>query len=129
VEIPRLNDCLIFVTPFSYRGQYDIDNFIVAHPVLRDVTIESIHSTKKFHQGLNLADRIDILIKYTHEDVHYAALLENGADFQGVAIRIMAENRLMLSPSPLFKPQHLPSKTCLTLDSRHVNCHQMRIGT
>ena len=94
VDIPNLSHYLGFTSTYMSRSRYDIDNFLSVHPIIKNVTVESIHSSGKFHRALPLFDRLATGIKHPYEDLHYAARLEERGDFQRIVIGIMAEYRL-----------------------------------
>jgi Asp-tRNA(Asn)/Glu-tRNA(Gln) amidotransferase A subunit family amidase len=94
VEIPNLDHYLGFTPVFMSRSRYDIDNFLATHPIIKDVSVESIYSTKQFHRALPLFDRLATGIKHPYEDPDYAAKLEVREEFQRIVIGIMAENKL-----------------------------------
>lgn len=94
VEIPNLNHYLSFTSTYMSRSRYDIDNFLAAHSIIKGVTVESIHSSKNFHQALPLFDRLATGIKHPYEDPHYAARMDERDDFQRIVIGIMAEHKL-----------------------------------
>lgn len=76
------------------RSRFDIDNFLAAHPIIKDFTVESIHASKQFHPALPLFDRIGKGIKTPYEDQDYAARLDERDDFQRTVISIMAQHKL-----------------------------------
>ena len=94
VEIPNLDHYLEFTSTYISRSRFDIDNFLAAHPVIKGVTVESIHSSKQFHQALPLFDRLATGIKHPYEDPQYAARLDERDEFQRIVIGIMAEYKL-----------------------------------
>lgn len=94
VEIPNLDYYLNFTSTYYSRSRYDIDNFLAAHPIIKGVTVESIHSSKQFHQALPLFDRFGSGIKHPYQDPNYAARLDKRDKFQRIVIGIMAENKL-----------------------------------
>jgi amidase len=128
IEIPKLDEYVTITSTYNSRSRYDIDNFLAAHPVLRNVTVESIHSTQQFHQALPLFDRIGTGIKHPYDDPHYALRLDERGEFQRIVIGIMAENNLdaIVFPSvqippptiedvlgPRFKEHGFPTNTSI----------------
>ncbi len=101
VEIPNLDHYLQFTSTYLSRSRYDIDGFLAAHPVIKGVTVESIHSSKKFHQALPLFDTLSTGIKHPYQDPQYAARLDERDDFQRIVIAVMVEHKLdaILYPS------------------------------
>jgi Asp-tRNA(Asn)/Glu-tRNA(Gln) amidotransferase A subunit family amidase len=94
IDIPNLDHYLGFTSTYMSRSRYDIDNFLATHPIIKDVTVESIHSSKQFHQALPLFDRLATGIKHPYDDPHYAARLDEREDFQRIVIGIMADHKL-----------------------------------
>ncbi|KUJ07451.1 amidase family protein [Mollisia scopiformis] len=94
VDIPNLDYYLNFSSTYFSRSRYDIDNFLSAHPIIKNVTVESIHKSKQFHQALPLFDRIGTGPKHPYEDAHYAARLDERDEFQRIVIGIMTEHNL-----------------------------------
>lgn len=94
VDIPDLDYYLNFSSTYYSRSRYDIDNFLAAHPVIKGVTVETIHKSKRFHQALPLFDRIGTGPKHPYEDEDYAARLDERDEFQRIVIGIMTENKL-----------------------------------
>lgn len=94
IEIPNLDYYLAFTPAYISRSRYDIDNFLAAHPIIKGVTVESIHTAKKFHQALPLFDRLGTSFKTPYEDPQYAKRLEERDEFQRLVMSIMAEHNL-----------------------------------
>jgi amidase len=94
VEIPHLDYYVEFTSTYLSRSRYDIDNFLAAHPVIKGVTVESIHSSKQFHKALPLFDRLGTSIEHPYEDPEYVERLDVREDFQRIVIGIMIENKL-----------------------------------
>jgi len=94
VEIPNLDYYRYFTPTFLSRSRYDIDNFLASHPVITGVSVESIHSSKNFHNALLLFNHLGTGIKTPYEDSDYAERLETRDDFQHLVIGIMAEHNL-----------------------------------
>ncbi|CZR61853.1 uncharacterized protein PAC_11750 [Phialocephala subalpina] len=128
VEIPNLDYYLSFTSTYYSRSRYDIDNFLAAHPIIKGVTVESIHSSKQFHQALPLFDHLGSGIKHPYEDPQYAKRLDERDEFQRIVIGIMAEHKLdaiafpsvqIPAPtikdvlSPRFKENHFPANTVI----------------
>lgn len=103
VEIPNLDYYLGFTSVFISRSRYDIENFLASHPVLEDVTVESIYSSKSFHPSLPLFDRIGNGIKSPYDDPHYAQRLEEREEFQRIVIGLMLEHNLDAIAYPSVK--------------------------
>ena len=94
IEIPKLDHYLTFTSTYMSRSRYDITNFLAAHPIIKDVTVESIHSSKQFHPALPLFHRLATSFKHPYDDPQYAARLDEREEFQRIVIGIMAEHKL-----------------------------------
>ena len=94
IEIPNLSHYLGFTSTYMSRSRYDIDNFLANHPIIKGVTVDSIHTSKQFHRSLPLFNRLGTGLKHPYEDPHYAARLDEREDFQRTVIGIMAEHKL-----------------------------------
>jgi amidase len=103
IDIPKLDHYLEFTWVYHSRSRYDIDNFLAAHPVIKGVTVESIHSSKKFHPALPLFDSLGTAPKHPYEDLQYAARLDERDEFQRMVIGIMAEHNLDAIAYPSVK--------------------------
>jgi amidase len=94
IEIPNLEYFLGFTSTYLARSRYDIDNFLASHPIIKGVTVESIHKAKKFHKALPLFDSFGTGVKHPYEDPHYAERLDVRDEFQRLVIGIMTEHKL-----------------------------------
>lgn len=94
VAIPNLDHYLGFTSTYMSRSRYDIDNFLAAHPIIKGVTVGSIHSSRQFHKALPLFDGLATGIEHPYEDPQYAARLDEREDFQRLVIGMMAEHKL-----------------------------------
>ena len=108
IEIPQLDEYVSVSSTYYSRSRYDIDNFLAAHPILRNVSVESIHSSKQFHPSLPLFDRIGTGIEHPYDDPHYALRLDERDEFQRIVIGIMAEHQL---DAIAFPSVQIPSPT------------------
>lgn len=133
VEIPNLNHYLNSTQIYMSRSRYDVDSFLASHPIIKDVTVESIHSSKKFHKSLPLFESLATGIKHPYDDPKYAAKLENREEFQRIVIGIMAEHKLdaiaypsVQIPAPTIKDvlgprfgNNFPTNTVIGSQLRH----------
>ncbi|KAG4436672.1 hypothetical protein IFR05_007851 [Cadophora sp. M221] len=96
IEIPDIDFYVSTSSTYMSRSRYDIDNFLAAHPVIEDVTFESIHSGNKYHQSLPLFRNMGAPKSYKHpyDDPDYAKRLEVRQEFQRIVIGVMAEHNL-----------------------------------
>lgn len=94
IEIPKLEYYLGFAPVYSFRSRYDIDNFLASHPIIKDVSVESIYKSKSFHPSLPLFEALGTSMKSPFDNVEYAQRLEARDDFQRVVINLMAEENL-----------------------------------
>ncbi|KAH9208972.1 amidase family protein [Leptodontidium sp. 2 PMI_412] len=96
IEIPDIDYYVHTSSTYMSRSRYDIDSFLAAHPIIKDVTFESIHSAKKYHQSLPLFRNMGAPKSYKHpyEDPDYAERLEVRQEFQRVVIGVMAEHNI-----------------------------------
>ncbi|KAK0112424.1 hypothetical protein ONS96_001667 [Cadophora gregata f. sp. sojae] len=96
IDIPDVDYYVTTSSIYLSRSRYDIQNFLEAHPVIEDVSFESIHSSGKFHQSLPLFHRLGApkAFKHPYEDPEYAKRLEIQQEFQRLVIGVMAEHNL-----------------------------------
>ncbi|KAH7333175.1 amidase family protein [Rhexocercosporidium sp. MPI-PUGE-AT-0058] len=96
IEIPNIEDYVNYSSTYMSRSRYDIDNFLAAHPVIKDVSFESIHSGDKYHQSLPLFRKMGDPESYKHpyEDPDYAKRLDIRQELQRTVIGVMAEQNL-----------------------------------
>lgn len=94
VEIPELEHYLQFTSMFMSRSRSDIDSFLATHPIIRGVTIQSVHSSQQFHSSLPTFNRIATSITSPYDDPQYAQRLDQREEFQRLVIGIMAEHQL-----------------------------------
>lgn len=94
VKVPGADIYVNFTSTYISRSRYDIDKFLEYHPIIKDVTVESIHSSKQFHPSLPLFDRLGTAIKHPYEDPQYAKRLDMQQEFQRLIMAIMIEDKL-----------------------------------
>ncbi|KAH7381938.1 amidase [Cadophora sp. MPI-SDFR-AT-0126] len=96
IEIQDIDYYMNTSSTYLSRSRYDIQNFLEAHPIIKDVSFESIHSSNNYHQSLPLFRNMGApkSFKHPYEDPHYAKRLDVRQDFQRLVIGIMAEHDL-----------------------------------
>lgn len=94
VEIPNLEHYLTFTSTYASRSRYDIDNFLSAHPHLKNISVSSIHASNSYHQALPLFHSLGTAITHPYQDPDYAARLDSRDDFQRLVISVMAQQNL-----------------------------------
>lgn len=125
VEIPNLQHYWTFTPTYLSRSRYDINNFLATHRIIKDVTFESIHASKQFHQSLPLFHTLGDSFTNPNDDPEYGARLQQQQEFQNVVMSVMIENQIdaIIYPSvkitaPLIKDvlgkrfwDHFPTNT------------------
>lgn len=106
ITIPQLLHYWNFSTTYMSRSRWDINNFLASHPVIKDVTVESIHSSKQYHPSLALFEKLGEGIAYPKEDPDYGLRLDAQLEFQQVVTSIMIEHNLdaIVYPSVKITP-------------------------
>lgn len=106
VTIPGLQHYWDFTTTYMSRSRWDINNFLAAHPVIKDVTFESMHSSKQYHPSLALFEKLGEGIAHPKDDPEYGERLDQQQEFQRVVTSVMIENGLdaIVYPSVKITP-------------------------
>ncbi|PVH69699.1 amidase family protein [Cadophora sp. DSE1049] len=96
IDIPDIDYYINISSTYMSKSRFDIQNFLEAHPIIKDVSFESIHSSQKYHQSLPLFRSMGApkSFKHPYEDPEYAKRLEVRQDFQRLVIGVMAEHNL-----------------------------------
>jgi len=135
IDIPDIDYYINLSSTYFSRSRFDIQNFLEAHPIIKDVSFESIHSSKKYHQALPLFENMGApkSFKHPYEDPDYAKRLEVQQDFQRLIIGVMAVHNLdviafpsVQIPAPfvsdvvgtLFR-HHFPTNTSIASQLHH----------
>ncbi len=120
-----MDETLAFTSTYLSRPRSDIDSYLATKFAV-NTACEEIHSTKKYHEKLELFANICTGLFTTSEDPYYLQLLEDRDSFQILVIGIIEKNNISAIafldakiPAPLhtdvdrWGPMDFPTNTLL----------------
>ncbi|KAL2065854.1 hypothetical protein VTL71DRAFT_3524 [Oculimacula yallundae] len=96
IEIPNLDTYTMKSLTYLSRSLHDINNFLASHPVLKDISFDSIHAAGNYHKSLPLFHRLGNpdIPKHPYDDPDYASRLDAQSTLQQIVIGAMVQHNL-----------------------------------